>query len=576
MELKEYICPNCQNKNFSIEGNVYTCNYCLSTFRVNQLSSKLFVDLNIANNERNFGNFDKAKNLYKEMIAKYPNEDLCDVYFGLLLSEQRVVFEEDGKGEKFPSFYKISEEDTESIEESMVYNRAITYALRNNPDRIDVFNNLVEKIENAKKMYLDIKKKTKPFDVFICFKNTDENGNYTIDRELAMDIYNDLSDKYNIFFSEKTLKDIKSNYREYEPNIYYGLYTAKVMLLICSKKEYLESKWLKNEWGRFTAINKQGKENKCIVPVFTDKFNPNDLPDELWHTQGIFDDRKLMNNIDTILENIIHPVDKIEQLRKQQQEELDRQRKEILAEQEKERIAHEKLLKDIEEKYVKLEKLYKILALSPEEEEKSIERSKLYKESMIKQKKERIEKGMPLLSKDGKCLTFGKYCQDNDEEEPLKWTVLSLDNNICKVCTEKVIDHCEFDIVENDYTDSSIKRFLLTDFYRYAFSDEQKDYIIKTKHKYGEDYVCLLSKAEVNKMGKEGRIKIATKQAWEEGYSTHHYWILDKGKTDNFAYAVTADGNIEEIYMDIKTMGVVPVITIKLDDKSYEKFYDVE
>ncbi|MBQ7306927.1 MAG: toll/interleukin-1 receptor domain-containing protein [Clostridia bacterium] len=576
VELKEFICPNCQSKNFSVEDNVHTCKSCLSTFRVNQLSSKVFVDLMVANNERNSGNFEKAKNLYKEIIANDPNEDLSDVYFGLLLSEQRVIFEEDGKGEKFPSFYKINEDETDKIEDTFTYNRAITYALKHNPDRIDVFNNLVEKIENAKKMYLDIKKKTKPFDVFICFKNSDENGNHTKDRELAMDIYNEFNDKYNMFFSEKTLKEIKSNYREYEPNIYYGLYTAKVMLLICSKKDYIESKWLKNEWSRFTQINKQGNENKCIIPIFTDNFNPNDLPDELWHSQGIFDDRKLMNNIDNALENIIHPVDKIEELRKLQQEELDRQRKEILAEQERERLEQEKLLKDIEEKYAKLEKLYKVLSVNPEDEEKQILRIKMQKETLKRKKEERIQSGMPLLSKDRKTLSFGTYIQNAEDPEVLYWQVLSLEGDICKVCTQKVIDHNEFDTIENNFADSLIKTFLFSTILRHAFNDKQKDYLLKTKHKFGEDYVTLLSKAEVNKMNKNDRAKLATVEAWGNGNSTHDYWLLDQCKMQGFACAVSENGEFEEISMELKNIGVVPVVTLKLDKECYDEFYELE
>ncbi|MBQ7307429.1 MAG: toll/interleukin-1 receptor domain-containing protein [Clostridia bacterium] len=318
LKLEKFSCPNCQSNDFKIIDNIVCCNYCLSKFTKKQINSQMFVDLRLANIERNQANFDKAKTIYLNIIKNNANEDLTDVYWGLFLCEQRVLFEEDGKGEKFPSFYRLNQDN--SIEDSSYFGKVLSYALKHNKEKLEVFNNLAEKIENARKIYLDIKNTTKPFDIFICFKNTDNNGNYTNDRQLAMDIYNEFSDKYNIFFSEKTLKNIKSNYREYEPNIYYGLYTAKVMLLLCSKTEYLESKWLKNEWNRFSSINKQGTDNKCIIPIFTDNFNPNDLPESLWHNQGIFDDRKLISTLQTQLENIIHPVDKLEALRKEQEE----------------------------------------------------------------------------------------------------------------------------------------------------------------------------------------------------------------------------------------------------------------
>ncbi|MBQ7308384.1 MAG: TIR domain-containing protein, partial [Clostridia bacterium] len=340
VELKNIVCTNCASSDVICKNGIYTCNYCQSKFEKKQIDSKMFINLGIANQERQCANFEKAKNLYEQIIKDFPDEDLTDVYWGLFLCEQRVLFEEDGNGENFPSFFRITQ--NLKVEDSQCFGKALSYALKHNTDRLETFNYLADKIEDARKMYFDIKTKTEPFDVFICFKNTDKDGNYTNDRQLAMDIYNEFSNKYNIFFSEKTLKDIKSSYRQYEPNIYYGLYTAKVMLLICSKKEYLESKWLKNEWSRFTQINKQGENNKCIIPIFTDGFNPEDLPESLWHNQGIFDDRKLISTLETTLQNITNPVDKLEELRKEQE----KQREELKKAQEMQRLEQERLLNE--------------------------------------------------------------------------------------------------------------------------------------------------------------------------------------------------------------------------------------
>ena len=319
-------CTNCGSTNLTFENNIYTCNSCGSKFEKKQFDSKMFVDLRLADNYRQSTHFDDAKKLYKQIIENYPEDNLTDVYWGLFLCEQNVVFEEDGKGDRFPSFYRIN---SQSVEDTPSFLKAISYASKHEPEKVQVFNDLGDKIEYARKMYLDISTTTNPFEVFICFKNTDENGNHTSDRQLAMDIYNEFSGKYNIFFSEKTLKNIKSNYREYEPNIYYGLYTAKVMLLICSKNDYIESKWLKNEWSRFTQINKNKEDKKCIIPIFTEGYNPNDLPSDLQSIQGIFDDRKLISNLEHQLDSIIHPVDKFEELKKQQEEERLRQEQKL-------------------------------------------------------------------------------------------------------------------------------------------------------------------------------------------------------------------------------------------------------
>ncbi|MBQ7307945.1 MAG: TIR domain-containing protein, partial [Clostridia bacterium] len=321
-KMEFMFCTNCGSNSITFENNIYSCQSCGSKFEKKQVDSKMFVDLRLADNYRQSTHFDEAKKLYKKIIEDYPDDNLTDVYWGLFLCEQNVIFEDDGKGEKFPSFYKIN---SQSVEDTPSYLKAITYASKHDIEKVKVFNDLGERIEYARKMYLDIANTTNPFEIFICFKNTDQNGNHTQDRQLAMDIYNEFSGKYNIFFSEKTLKNIKSNYREYEPNIYYGLYTDKIMLLICSRNEYIESKWLKNEWSRFTQINSNKQEKKCIIPIFTDGYNPNDLPSDLQSIQGIFDDRKLISNLEHQLDSIIHPVDKFEELRKQQEEERLRQ-----------------------------------------------------------------------------------------------------------------------------------------------------------------------------------------------------------------------------------------------------------
>ena len=270
-------CTNCGGKLVKHEG-YYLCQSCSSKFYTEQLDSKILL----------------------KMLQDYVDEDLSDVYWNLLLCNQYIIFETDGKGEQFPAFYNIN---SKSIFESGEYKKAVEYATKNGlTDRIEVYKNLAQKITDNKKMYQDIKEKTPPFDVFICFKSTDQNGNSTPDKQLATDIYNELNGKYKVFFSEKTLANIKSSYRDYEPNIYYGLYTAKVMLLICSKKEYLESTWLKNEWSRFGKMN--SATQKIIIPIFTEDFNPNDLPEELWHNQGLKSDIKLMNNLNNQLKTL--------------------------------------------------------------------------------------------------------------------------------------------------------------------------------------------------------------------------------------------------------------------------------
>ena len=76
---------------------------------------------------------------------------------------------------------------------------------------------------------LAVSKNEKPYDVFICYKETDEKGERTIDSVLAYDIYEALTAKgMNVFFARVTLEDKLG--RQYEPYIFAALNSAKVML----------------------------------------------------------------------------------------------------------------------------------------------------------------------------------------------------------------------------------------------------------------------------------------------------------------------------------------------------------
>ena len=615
MRIEQMICPNCQSDNFKDDNENYTCLYCLSKFSKKQIDSKMFVDLFLANNERNLANFDKAKSIYKKIIEENPNEDLSDVYWGQFLCEQRVVFEEDGKGEKFPSFYRINENESESVEESPCFNKALVYALKHNRSRIAPFNDLAEKIENARKMYLDIKKTTEPFDIFICFKNTDENGNHTKDRELAMDIYNEFSGKYNIFFSEKTLKNIKSSYREYEPNIYYGLYTAKIMLLICSKREYLESKWLKNEWSRFTSVGKQGDEGKVIIPIFTDGFKPEDLPDKLWHCQGIFDDRKFVNTLETTLKNIIHPIDRLEELKKEQELKLLKQKDEINKEREKYRKEQEDKINEQAKKFAEIEKimqdqqskqdnlknfaiddLIKERELLEEErvrkereKKEKIERERLEKERKRKERYQKYMDNNPIISSDNdRKITFGNFVQDGKTPEPITWRIIESKGNRYKIMSDKILYATHFyknnpndkNLMGNTFELSDLRKWLNGYFYNSAFNAEQKTHIVSSLDTFVLDKVTIPTMYDIYILFDHERPKKNTKYAESlNSYSCPlyskreigQYWLKHED-TDypkpqrNFAFIVSFNGSFGEASVEDNRIGVVPVITVEVNE----------
>ena len=135
-----------------------------------------------------------------------------------------------------------------------------------------------QRIAALQKDILAISQKETPFDVFICYKESDENGKRTKDSALAQDIYYQLTDAgYKVFFARITLEDKLG--QEYEPYIFAALHSAKVMVVVGTKPEYLNAVWVKNEWSRYLALMRTDR-SRLLIPCYRD-MDPYDMPEEL-------------------------------------------------------------------------------------------------------------------------------------------------------------------------------------------------------------------------------------------------------------------------------------------------------
>ena len=135
-----------------------------------------------------------------------------------------------------------------------------------------------ETIAREKGGNLSISQKEQAFDVFSCYKETDENGQRTIDSTLAKDIYYQVTEQgQRVFFARITLEDKAG--QEYEPYIFAALHSAKVMLVVGTKPEYLNAVWVKNEWSRYLALMKHDRK-RLLIPCYRD-MDPYDLPEQL-------------------------------------------------------------------------------------------------------------------------------------------------------------------------------------------------------------------------------------------------------------------------------------------------------
>ena len=271
-------CKICGGSLDIADGNsVAVCDYCGTKQSIPTTKDDVVANLfNRANNLRLKCEFDKAEEVYEKILGK--DETLAEAHWGLVLCKYGIEYVEDPATEtRVPTCHRAS---YESVTSDADYLSAIEYA---DSEQKGIYKAEAKAIEGIQKRTLEIVKNEKPFDVFICYKETDKKGKRTVDSTYANDIYHQLTNEgFKVFFAAITLEDKLG--QEYEPYIFAALNSAKVMLVIGSKEEYFNAIWVKNEWSRFLKLMKTDR-SKLLIPCYKD-IDPYDLPEEFAHLQA--------------------------------------------------------------------------------------------------------------------------------------------------------------------------------------------------------------------------------------------------------------------------------------------------
>lgn len=256
---------------------VAECEYCGTNQTLPNLDDDKKINMyDRANHFRRNNEFDKAMGIYEQIL----NEDKTDAesYWSLVLCRYGIEYVED------PSTHKrvptVNRAQYTSIFADEDYKSALQYA--DMAQKI-VYEAEAKAIDEIQKGILEISQKEDPFDIFICYKDTDNNGRRTPDSVLANDLYHQLTTEgFKVFYSRITLEDKLGT--AYEPYIFAALNSAKVMVVLGTKPEYFNAVWVKNEWSRYLAMIKNGAK-KMLVPAYKD-MDPYDLPEEFSHLQA--------------------------------------------------------------------------------------------------------------------------------------------------------------------------------------------------------------------------------------------------------------------------------------------------
>ncbi|MCD8040572.1 MAG: TIR domain-containing protein [Clostridia bacterium] len=271
-------CSRCGGTLEFINGLSAVCPFCgcRYTFK-DEKKQALALSLARANAYLTNCDYDGAINEYGAIIADYPEN--AEANWGLALSRYGIEYVKDSRTDKLiPTCRRTVKQ---SILQDENYLAAVKYS---DPKQAELYTQQAKIIDRLQR---EIKRKMSEeddFDVFICYRSADENGNPTRERTVARRIYNELTSRgIKTFFSEVTLNGRLGD--DYEPIIYKALYSCKFFILVALSEENINTPWVKNEWSRYRdRQEEEGISGACCAVFEGSALN---LPPFMRSVQGV-------------------------------------------------------------------------------------------------------------------------------------------------------------------------------------------------------------------------------------------------------------------------------------------------
>ena len=302
--MAAFKCKMCGSELHILESqSVAECEYCGSKQTLPKLdgNDRKANLIDRANHFFREGEFDQAMERFEQILNEGSHD--CDVYWSLVLCRYGVRYVEDPKTKKrIPTVNRVQ---YDSVLNDDNYKSALKYA---DEEQRAVYEADAKTINEIQKGILAISQNEEPFDVFICYKETDDKETdpkrkRTRDSVLAHELYFQLTqENFKVFFAPITLEDKLG--QEYEPYIFAALQSAKVMVVLGTKPEYFTAPWVKNEWSRFLALVKASNGKKKLIPAYRN-MDPYDMPVEFSNLQA--------QDMDKLgfMQDLIHGIQKI-------------------------------------------------------------------------------------------------------------------------------------------------------------------------------------------------------------------------------------------------------------------------
>ena len=460
-KYKNYVCEICGGELKETGTGRFSCPYCRTEyFKELSLPEELVLDLYSANRARSLQRFEDALNEYDRIIAAYP--DCFDAYWGATLSDYGIQYEKDYDGKMIPTIHRFSEIP---VTENKYYVNAVKY-YKNKSElaRITASAAEIEKIRSEIEKTVGTQE---PYDIFLCYKETPIGGSgFTPEFYWANELYVKLrSEGYKVFFAKESLPAAKG---DYEAHIFPALKSAKLMLILTSSVENVETVWVKNEWSRFIRFARENPSEGKRFKVIGSGFKPELLPRELKKEQ--------MLNHDSIgwgeqLYEVIKDTfrDKEKEEAERRKHEADEQAANLsrMFEEERKRWAADEQKKREEEERNKRE-------TEERRQREALERQQR-EEAERQQAAERTESEYGV--KAGDCIKLGSYFQDSDTTKAeIEWLVLDIQDGKALLVSKYALDCQKYNETETDVTweSCSLRKWLNNEFLNTAFSNEEQ------------------------------------------------------------------------------------------------------
>ncbi len=141
-------------------------------------------------------------------------------------------------------------------------------------------------------------------DVFISFKNSDADGRQTEDSALAKALYDSLTLRnIHTFYSNSSLLPLGQSL--YKRAIDDALESTKVLVVVASHSEYLNSEWVKYEWESFHQDILSGMKKNCQIVPYVGNISREQTPRSLRDFQTFHIDTSPIDAVVDFIENIL-------------------------------------------------------------------------------------------------------------------------------------------------------------------------------------------------------------------------------------------------------------------------------